>query len=275
MNPVIVVTIAAVAACVGSFLNVCIWRLPREESIVWPGSHCVRCGRAIAWYDNIPIVSFAALGGRCRHCRGAIAWRYPLVELLAVVIALGFYATFGLTWPWVFYTALGLALIVATFVDVSHRIIPDEITLPGIVIGLIASALVPSLHQAASPWLGLWRGVLGVLVGGGSLYLTGLLGDWLFKKESMGGGDVKLLAMAGALLGWQPVLLTFFLAPMLAIVPGLVQMTRKGDHTIPYGPFLSLGLLIVMLWGPWLLHVSHLDDTAAVFGAALGGLFRR
>ncbi len=270
----IVVFIAAIAACIGSFLNVCIWRLPREESIVWPGSHCVRCGHGIAWYDNLPMVSYVALGGRCRHCRGVIAWRYPLVELLAVVVAVGLYLVLGLTWRWALYAVLGCALIVATFVDFSHRIIPDEITLPGIVIGLIASACVPSLHHAASPLQGVWRSHLGALVGGGSLYLTGVVGDWLFKKESMGGGDVKLLAMAGALLGWPLVVVTFFLAPAIALGPGLLQLSRKGDHTIPYGPFLSLAILVSMVWGHALLRLSHVDETFALIGMLMRDMGR-
>lgn len=267
--------IGTIGACVGSFLNVCIWRLPREESIVFPASHCVKCGKAIAWHDNIPVVSYLCLGGRCRHCRAVIAWRYPLVELLTAALAVGLYLQFGLTWRWAIYTVLAFALVVSTFVDLSHRIIPDEITKPGIVLGLIASVLLPSLHGTASHLQGFLLGAVGGLVGGGSLYLTGLLGDWLFKKESMGGGDVKLLAMAGTVLGWQLVLLTFFLAPMLALVPGLILMLRKGDHTIPYGPFLALGLLISLVCGGAILAFFHLDETFVLVGQLARSIIRR
>ena len=261
-----ILLIAVVAACIGSFLNVCIWRLPREESIVVPASHCVRCGKAIAWHDNIPVVSYLCLGGRCRHCRTAIAWRYPLVEVLTAALAVGLYLQYGLTWRWAIYAVLAFALVVSTFVDLSHRIIPDEITKPGIVLGLIASALLPSLHGVTSHVQGFLHGALGALVGGGSLYLTGLFGDWLFKKESMGGGDVKLLAMAGSVLGWQLAVLTFFIAPVLALGPGLVLMARKGDHTIPYGPFLAVGLLVSMVWGSGIMAAFHLDETFAAIG---------
>ena len=274
MIPVLVL-IAAVGACIGSFLNVCIWRLPREESIISPGSHCVRCGRGIAWYDNTPVLSYLCLGGRCRRCKAPISWRYPLIELLASALAVGLALRFGLTARWAIYTVLAWALIVSTFVDFSHRIIPDEITKPGIAIGLVASAVWPSLHGAASPLAGLGHSALGALVGGGSLYLTGVFGDWLFKKESMGGGDVKLLAMAGTVLGAKLVLLTFFLAPLLAVGPGLLSVMRKGDHTIPYGPFLSLGLLMAMVWGSAILHAFQIDDTCAALGYMIRDAIRR
>ena len=267
------VAIAAFAACIGSFLNVCIWRLPREESIVFPASHCTRCRRAIAWHDNIPVLSFIWLGGKCRRCDARISWRYPLVEALAAVLAVTLYRDFGLTWDWAIMTCLGFALIVSTFVDLSHRIIPDEITKPGIVIGLAASVLIPSLHGTASRWHALGASALGAVVGGGVLYVTGLLGDVVFHKESMGGGDVKLLAMAGTVLGWQGALLTFFLAPMLAVVPGVVVLARKGDHTIPYGPFLSLAMVIVIFWGGWIIAALRLDESVHLLAALVRGLF--
>ena len=182
-----------------------------------------------------------------------------LVELLTVALAVGLYLQFGLTWRWAIYTILAFALVILTFVDLSHRIIPDEITKPGIVLGLIASALLPSLHGATSHLQGFLHGALGALVGGGSLYLTGLLGDWLFKKESMGGGNVKLLAMAGAVLGWQRAVLTFFLAPILIVIPSLIiRLRRKGSFTIEYGPFLAAAILISVMWGSHILRVLHL-----------------
>ncbi len=260
----VLVLITAVAACIGSFLNVCIWRLPREESLIAPGSHCVRCGRAIAWYDNVPLVSYVWLGGRCRRCRAPIARRYPLVELLAAVLAVWLALQFGVTWRWAVYACLAFALIVVTFVDLSHRIIPDEITLPGLLLGVIASGFVPSMHGATWGVQAVMRSVLGGLVGCGSLYVTGWMGDVVFRKESLGGGDVKLLAMAGTVLGWERTVLAFFLAPLLSIGPGLVVLRRKGDHTIPYGPFLSMAILIALVWGQPILRALRFDELFAL-----------
>lgn len=239
---------------VGSFLNVCIYRLPREQSISFPRSRCPKCQAPIAWYDNIPVLSFIWLGARCRHCRAGISWQYPVVELLTAAMGVWLYRTYGLGIAFGLYAALAAGLIVSTFVDLEHQIIPDEITLPGMVIGLVASALYPALHQETLWWRGLLDGAVGLLVGGGSLYLTGLLGNIMFRKESMGGGDIKLLAMVGSLLGWQAALLAFALAPVLALAPGVVVLLRKGSHLIPYGPFLSAASLVSMVWGQRLIR---------------------
>jgi len=250
-----------VGSCLGSFLNVCIYRLPRERSIVRPRSRCTSCEHPIAWYDNIPLLSFAALRGACRHCRHPISWRYPLVEALTGAATVAVLARFGVgPVGWV-YVAFVAALITASFIDLEFQIIPDEISLGGLAVGLALSALIPALHGTASPLASLMRSAIGMLIGGGVLYGTGLIGDVIFRKESMGGGDIKLLAMAGAVLGWKLVLLTFFLAPVLALIPGLLVLLLKRSHLIPYGPFLSLGLSVSLFAGDDILRATGIEES--------------
>jgi len=249
---------------VGSFLNVCIYRMPREQSIVHPRSRCPSCERPIVWSDNIPLLSFALLRARCRHCSHPISWRYPVVELLAGLSAVAVTARFGLGPAAVVYFAFICALITVSFIDLEFQIIPDEISLGGLVAGVLLSILIPALHGTDSRWLALGRSVTGLVVGGGVLYITGMIGDFLFKKESMGGGDIKLLAMAGSVLGWKLVTLTFFLAPMLALIPGLYVLLMKRSHVIPYGPFLSAGLMVSIFFGDGVLRISGIDDTIRI-----------
>ena len=236
-------------AIIGSFLNVCIYRMPRRESIIRPRSHCPQCKAAIAWYDNIPFLSYLFLKGRCRHCKSGISPRYFVVESLSAGMFLFFWQHFGLSSFFFIYSALGASLIVVSFIDIAIQEIPDEISLPGIVIGLILSLGFPQLHLSLSPGAGLWNSALGLLAGGGAIYITGLLGNAVFKKESMGGGDVKLMAMIGAFIGWKLALLTFFLAPFFGAAVGIVIKIREGKSLIPYGPFLSLACFISIVWG--------------------------
>ena len=228
---------------IGSFLNVCIYRLPRHESIVWPSSRCPACGKQIAPYDNIPILSFLWLRGRCRACRAPISLRYPLVEA-----ANGFgYAAivwrFGLDWPSLAYAALFSALLVVTFIDLDHQISPDRITLPGIPLGILcAAAVLP---------IGIVDSLLGVLLGGGLLWFMAWLSPYLFGKEGMGGGDIKLLAMVGAFLGWEPVLLTVLVGASVGALTGLSLIALKRlrrDQYLPFGPFLALGAVVAMFF---------------------------
>ena len=245
---------------VGSFLNVCIYRMPLGESVVWPRSHCPKCQKRIPGYDNIPFISFILLGGKCRFCKEKISLRYPLVELLTAVMLVVLFNRYGLTYDFFFYMVLLWVLIISTFVDIKHRIIPDEVSIGGMIVGFILSVIrglsTSPLHFSLKPMV---NSLLGILVGGGIIYLTGKIFDLVYFKllkkppiqgetESMGGGDVKLLAMIGAFMGWQRALLTFFLAPFLAIVIGVINLVTKKDHTIPYGPFLSLGALIALFW---------------------------
>lgn len=229
----------ALAAVLGSFLNVCISRLPRGQSVVSPPSHCPRCAAPIRYYDNIPLVSFAVLRGRCRACREPISWRYPLVEALAVGVGLLVLWQLGPTWEGLRAFLLALALIVVTFIDLETLLIPDRITLPGIALGL-GMQLYPSVR-------GLVGGLLGCLLAGGIFYLIALL-----SRGGMGGGDIKLAAMMGAFLGWDLVLVAIFLGVLAGGLTGvlLLVMGRKGrKDPVPFGPFLALGGVIAALWG--------------------------
>jgi leader peptidase (prepilin peptidase)/N-methyltransferase len=236
-------------AAVGSFLNVCIYRLPRKESIIHPRSFCPHCKHKIVWYDNIPFLSYIILKRRCRYCKRIISFRYFLVELITASLFLFLFMQFGLSVSFWIYVILFSSLIVVSFIDIDIQEIPDEISLSGIVIGLIISFIFPQLQVQSSHQLALLHSFLGVLVGGGSIYITGLIGNAIFKKESMGGGDVKLMAMIGAFIGWKLVLLTFFVAPFLGTAVGIVLKIKEGRSLIPYGPFLSLAALIAICWG--------------------------
>jgi len=261
LSPVVVGLLVVLGLMVGSFLNVCIWRLPREESIVRPRSHCPSCHHLIAWYDNIPLVSYVLLRARCRHCHAKISVRYPIIEGVTAVAFVGVVTWFGLTLVSLAYLAFVCALIVASVVDIDHQIIPDEISVGGLAVGLVVSGLIPALHGTSSVWTSLLRSFIGALVGGGLLYGTGVIGDLIFRKESMGGGDIKLLAMAGSILGWKLVVVTFFIAPILALIPGLAVLLFKRSHIIPYGPFLSLGLVVSLFIGDDLLRLSGMEDS--------------
>ncbi len=256
---------------VGSFLNVCIHRLPLEESIVFPGSHCVKCNKVIAWFDNIPLISYIILGGKCRFCRGRISPRYLLVELLTASVFLVFYLNFGFSYRFFLYAIFSSGLIVATFVDFQHRIIPDEISVGGMVVGFCLSSFRGlSLHPLSYSFAPLVDSFLGILIGGGIIFATGYLFDLVYFKllkhpaiqgetESMGGGDVKLLAMIGAFLGWKTALITFFVAPFFGMVVGIFNMVVKKDHLIPYGPFLSLAAILSIFFQSKILRFFFLQ----------------
>jgi len=307
-------------ALVGSFLNVCIYRMPRDElSVRKPQrSFCPHCNKQILWYDNIPFLSYIFLGGKCRFCKGAISFRYFLVELITASLLVVLYSFFGVSLQFFVYSVLTCALIVATFVDFEFQIIPDEITLGGLVIGVILCLLFPRLHNTGSRISSLIQAGLGILAGGGSIYLIGKFGEIMFgkkiidkqdfvghidridevwndlikqgymteqgivkkeflslrtakqmniapnlskekqkiynfliqvPKQAMGGGDVKFLAMIGAIVGWQQVLLIFFMAPFFGAIVGIILKICKGDELIPYGPYLSLATFLILLWG--------------------------
>lgn len=254
------IIIFILGAIMGSFLNVCIHRMPKSESVVWPRSHCPKCKKRIPAYDNIPFISFILLRGRCRICNEKISLRYPLVELLTALVFLLFFMRYGLSYDLFFYFILACALIIATFIDIPHRIIPDEITLGGVALGFILNAIRGvNLNPIAFSFKPMLNSLIGIIVGAGVIYLTGWLFDLIYFKllkkppiqgetESMGGGDVKLLAMIGAFLGWQRALMTFFLAPFFGAAIGIYILVRKKDHTIPYGPFLSLAALFSIFW---------------------------
>ncbi|MFA5092578.1 MAG: prepilin peptidase [Candidatus Omnitrophota bacterium] len=246
---------------VGSFLNVCIHRMPKSESVVWPRSHCPKCQKRIPGYDNIPFISFILLGGKCRFCKERISLRYPLVELLTALLTVALFNHFGLSYSFFLAMVMLWGLIIATFIDISHRIIPDEVSVGGMILGFIMVSITGfTLKPFGFSFLPMKFSFLGIIVGGGIIYLTGVIFDLVYFKllkkpaiggetESMGGGDVKLLAMIGAFMGWKMAILTFFLAPFLGIVVGVVNLVYKKDHTIPYGPFLSIAALVSLFWG--------------------------
>jgi len=237
-------------AICGSFLNVCIYRLPKNESVIRPASYCPHCKKPILLFDNIPILSYLILRGRCRYCKEKISIQYFLVELITAFMFLLFYLHLqGFNPLFLIYNLLGCGLIVSTFIDIRHKIIPDEITIYGLFIGFIISIIYPLLHNTDS-WLSSGSdSLLGILTGGSSIYLAGLLGNIIFKKESMGGGDVKFLAMIGAFLGWKLTLSVFFIAPIFGALVGTIVKLKTKKDIIPYAPFLSLTTFIVIFFG--------------------------
>ena len=229
---------------VGSFLNVCIHRLPIHQSVVAPSSHCPFCKQPIAFYDNIPILSFILLRGKCRTCKASVSYQYPLVEFLAGSLSLILVQKCGLSLNYAAYFIFGAAILVVTFIDLRHQIIPDTVSLPGIVLGLLTSIFLPSLTFLDS--------LIGIAVGGGSLLLIAGGYYLLTKKEGMGLGDVKLLAMMGAFLGWKSILFIIMVASLSGALAGItVMLIKKKDrkYAIPFGPFLSLGALCYLLYG--------------------------
>lgn len=234
--------------CVGSFLNVCIFRIPAGRSIVRPASACPGCATPIRWYDNLPVISYILLRGRCRHCHSVISIRYPLVELLTAFSTLAVWLHFGWSTQTPVYFLLVAALLAITFIDLDHRIIPDCISLPGIPIGFALSFLLPQMSWVDS--------LLGILIGGGSLYAVAWVYHFLTGKEGMGGGDIKLLAMIGAFIGWQGVLFTIMASSLVGTLAGVAVMIRMGQGmkmAVPFGPFLAIGAILYLFFGPQLI----------------------
>lgn len=252
------ILIVVLGLIVGSFLNVVVQRLPQDESVVCPArSKCPKCSKSITWRDNIPVLSFLILQGRCRYCRQKISFRYPLVEILSAVIWYVSWKTWGLSPGFGVQIIFLSLLLAATMTDLETELIPDEITIGGMAVGLLASFVWPPIQQTPFALAGILRSVLGLLIGGGLVYLTGLAGNFIFQKEltrlgldqSMGGGDVKFLAMAGTFLGWENVLLAFFTAPFFGLPFALYLKLAKKERVIPYGPFLSLACLVQFFYG--------------------------
>ncbi len=240
-------------AVAGSFLNVCILRIPNGESIIHPPSRCPKCKATIAFYDNIPLLSYLLLGGRCRGCRERISTRYFMVELLMASLAVALYSQFGLGLAFVVGFVFVAALIVISFIDLDVRIVPDVISLPGIVVGLFFSIIgryliSDPLELVPTPVSAL----IGVVGGGGFLLAVAWLYERFTGVEGMGGGDVKLLAMIGAFLGWPSIPLTLFFSSLGGSVIGLILMLRKGvdgKYALPFAPFLCLGALLHLFFG--------------------------
>jgi leader peptidase (prepilin peptidase)/N-methyltransferase len=229
---------------VGSFSNVCIYRIPKNESIIYPASHCPKCRSKIKPVENIPLLSFILLKGRCRNCKSKISIQYPIVELLTGLTYLIIYLIYGLSIQTLVYIILSSALIIIAFIDLNEQIVPDVISLPGIVIGFIISFFVPYISFIDS--------ALGVVVGGGIILIIGMVGSVIFKKEAMGGGDVKLAAMIGAFLGWKYIIISLFLGFFLGALAGIILIMSKiksREDVVPFGPFIVLGSFITLLWG--------------------------
>lgn len=228
---------------VGSFLNVCIYRLPRGESIAFPSSHCPKCNQPIHWYDNIPMVSYVVLRGKCRFCRSRISPQYLIVEALSATFSLLLFLRYPVG-EYFIYFAFFSSLLVVTFIDLHHQIIPDIISLPGIGVGFLASLVLSRITYLDS--------LFGIVLGGGILYGVAMGYYLIMKTEGMGGGDIKLLAMIGAFLGSKAVLVTIFLSAFLGSLVGITMMVfkKKGrKYAIPYGPFIAIGAIICLFWG--------------------------
>jgi leader peptidase (prepilin peptidase) / N-methyltransferase len=249
----IVSIVFIVGAIVGSFLNVCISRIPNGESVIHPPSHCPKCRAPIPFFHNIPLVSYLLLRGRCCSCGERISFRYFAVELLMAALAVFLLDQFGLGFAFVVGFVFVAALIVISFIDLDVRIVPDVISLPGIVIGLLFSVVGHYLISDPSGVVPTPLGALiGVLVGGGFLLAVA----WIYEKftgvEGMGGGDIKLLAMIGAFLGWPSIPLTLFFSSLGGSVIGLTIMLVKGvdrRYALPFAPFLCLGALVYLFFG--------------------------
>jgi leader peptidase (prepilin peptidase) / N-methyltransferase len=239
-------------AVLGSFLNVCIWRIPRNESVVHPRSRCPGCGTMIAWFDNIPILSWLALRARCRRCGMRISARYPAVELLTALLFAAIWGRFGFDGRTPVYWLAAAGLVLGTFVDLDHFILPDRVTWGGIIAGLALSPLVPALHGADTPLRGLSAAAIGAAAGFGLLWLVAKIGERTFKKEAMGFGDVKLMGAVGAVLGWPAVLFTIFVSSLTGALTGLTLIAlRKHEwqSRIPFGPFIALAAMLWILGG--------------------------
>jgi len=243
LDPYQLAILALLGLAVGSFLNVCIHRLPRDQSLNSPPSRCPSCEYRLRWFDNIPVLSYVLLGGRCRKCRAPISIRYPVVELITMALFIIHGVVFGWSALLVPRLVFACAMVVLFAIDLEHQLLPNVITLPGIVVGVIASAVLPP---------GIVDALIGVLIGGGVLWLIGEAYFRYSGQEGMGGGDVKMLAMIGAFLGWKLVLVTLVLSSIAGSLIGLAVIAfRKGGmkYALPYGTFLALGALVASLAG--------------------------
>jgi len=269
--PVVGYVIAGVfGAIIGSFLNVVIHRVPNEESIVFPNSSCPSCGAAIAFYDNIPVLSYVLLGAKCRKCKEHISFRYPAVELLTAALFAGVAWHDKLSVALPFDLVFASALLALVFIDAEHMILPNVITYPGIAFAVVARVAIPlitgtphfddipSLSHGALDGMPLWvvslaGALIGALIGGGSLWLMGWTWEKLRGIEAMGLGDVKMMFMVGAYLGWRLTILTIFVGVLSGSVIGILLMARQGKRNmqmlLPFGVFLGLGAIAALLFG--------------------------
>ena len=253
--------IALLGALVGSFLNVVILRLPQEgASVVFPASHCPKCKHNLSWYENIPVLSYCCLLGRCRSCKEKISLQYPLVEIAMSLSSLALFYHLGATLTFVGYFLFLAALICIIFIDIHHQIIPDVLSIPGIILGLLFSFVNSEVQPLDS--------LIGVLAGGGTLYLIAWGYYLLRKQDGMGGGDIKLLGMLGAWLGWQSLLFIVFASSLFGAIIGISVLKIKGKESntrIPFGPFLSLAGISYLFWAEQIQHYWNLYLTGQLF----------
>lgn len=260
-------------ACWGSFLNVCIYRIPAELSVVKPRSRCPKCMTDLAWRDNIPIFGWLVLGGKCRYCKAPISARYPSIELLTAVL---------FTWVWLQYPlmvdsdldfrfaaywVLVFGLVLGSMVDVDEMWLPDRCTIGGMIIGPILSFLIPALHGADTAVVALIRSLVGLVVGFGLLWSVGFFGKMVFKKEAMGFGDVKLMGALGAFLGFESIVFIVFVSSLLGSIIGvsLIAMGQKEwQSRLPFGPYIALAALIWVFGGYewWDAYMNWMTSTA-------------
>jgi leader peptidase (prepilin peptidase)/N-methyltransferase len=245
------VLVAALGLSVGSFVNVLIYRLPHGQSILRPRSRCPSCGNSLRWYHNIPVVSWLALRARCAFCKAPISWIYPAVEILVAALFVGFYTRYGVSVTTLGFWYLSVVLVAILFIDWEHRIIPNRLTYPTVIVGFIVAL--------AAPHITIVQSLLGAAVGFGGFMAIGYMGNILFKKDSLGGGDIKLAAGLGAFLGIWKVLLVFVLSAAVGLVISLAAMAfspaLRKDRVIPFGPFLTIAALIAGFWGDALLRL--------------------
>jgi leader peptidase (prepilin peptidase)/N-methyltransferase len=241
-------------AVVGSFLNVCIFRIPAKASIIKPLSQCPHCHHPVRFYDNIPLISYIVLRGKCRDCGGKISWRYPLVELITAILSLLLFLRFGLTFNFLIFFVFTAVLVVITFIDLDHQIIPDVLTLPGIPLFFLAA-----IFLVKNPWKVPWQeALIGLLIGGGMLFTIAYIYQLITKREGMGGGDIKLLAMIGGFLGWKSLIFILLVSSFSGAIVGIAAMViQKKDmkYAIPFGPFLSAAAIAYLFWGDAFMRV--------------------
>jgi leader peptidase (prepilin peptidase) / N-methyltransferase len=240
VDPITAVAAGIVGLCFGSFLNVCILRLPAEQSLLRPPSTCPRCGQRIAWYDNIPVVSWLLLRGKCRRCGNPISLQYPLIELLVGLLWVAAYLLWGASVHALAGALFGTILLGIGITDARHYLIPDEYNWAGLAIGLAASL--------TGGWQGFLQAVIGAAAGFALLYAVGAGGRWLFREEAMGGGDIKMMAMVGSFVGWKGVLLTIFAGALLGTLI-FVPLSLRKKRLVPFGVFLAVGAAVTFVWG--------------------------
>ncbi len=242
----VVILLAIFGSVVGSFLNVCIFRIPADKSIILPASHCVNCHHPIKFYDNIPIISYLILRGRCRNCNIKISPVYPAVEFLTATLSVLLFLKYGLTLQYLLTFIFSSSLVVITFIDLEHQIIPDIITLPGIPLFFLSAIFVMNVRPLDS--------LLGIVIGGGLFYLIAAGYQLLRKTEGMGGGDIKLMGMLGAFFGWQSLWFILLAGSLLGAIVGISVMIVKGKdmkYAIPFGPFLSISAVAYIFFGKY------------------------